>query len=127
MLVCCWVTLAQSFTYRWKVWKSHVLVQRTGPCRKRLCGKLSLTVYSLVMILVVYGVLEGLLFLTLNLTFSIKLTCRCIGLRMSFPLSSISVFVSSKLVPFYLSVRSCIHLHDHRLNLFFSSFFPFTG
>lgn len=69
---------------RQKACESHVLVQWTKASQKILCGRLSLTVYSSVVIFQVPGVPEELLFFILKATVSIMLTCSSIELRMWF-------------------------------------------
>lgn len=90
-------------TSRWKACKSYVLVQWIETHRKRLCGRLSLIVYSLVVIIPAHGVLEGLLSLILKETLRTKLTCAYIELRTYF-LSSISTAIV--IASFYLRVSN---------------------
>jgi hypothetical protein len=84
-------------TFRWKVWKSHVLVRPIKLCRRKLSGRHTLIVYSLAVNLQVHGVLEGLLSLILKAKSRIKLTFACIESRM--------VFVMTLFVPLFSSCR----------------------
>lgn len=90
-------------TSSWKVWKSDVPVQWIETHQKRLCGRLSLIVYSLVVIIPAYGVLEGLLSLILKKTIRTELTFAYIELRMYF-LSSISPAIV--IASFYLRISN---------------------
>lgn len=67
--------------HRLKACERNVQDRWTQGTQKKLCGRLSHTVYSLVMIVLVLGALEELLFYTLEALKAMKLICVCIKLR----------------------------------------------